>query len=827
MRKIKHLIVLCLCLSVLLLAGCDELPIDIDALLGKVSPQLHEHTLVQHDGLAPTCTEDGYLDYETCSTCDEYTTYTVVHALGHDYGEESLPSGDHHSRFCSRCTATIDEDHDWQAGEMLVEPTCMLDGAQSYVCSVCDAMKSETVASLGHDYPDNFTPNGDIHSRKCSRCTSSIDAEHAWRSGQVLVAPGCETAGEQQYDCMICGGSKTVTLSALDHDYSDEFLPNGDVHSRHCSRCTSSIDGEHAWRSGQVLVAPGCETEGEQQYDCMICGASKTVTLSALDHDYSDEFLPNGDVHSRHCSRCTSTIDADHDWQAGDVTKRPNCIETGIQVYSCNVCHATKEATLPVVDEHIAAEEWISVQSPSLLEPGKMQLLCVLCGMVLDEHSIPAASDSIPVLYMTGDYASAGKQKNEVEMSFSYVDPDGDDYEGYALIKVQGATSVNYDKKNYTIKLYKASDYDKKLKIDLGWGKESKYVIKANWVDFIQARNVVSCRLWGDMVASRNYSANQERLAALPTNGGAIDGFPIMVFMNGSFHGLYTLNVPKDEWMFGMDDSETEAILCADDWVNTDFSVLLTEFTENSSGDLVANKGGWELKYCGTDDTSWVTESFNNLILFCQEKDGAEFKAGLSQYLDVDAAIDYLIYLYAILMRDNTSKNMIWATYDGVTWIPSVYDQDGTFGMVWDGKRYAGAGDNLPKVSNGKISVNFSQGNGYFILWDKLWNNFTEEILVRYMELRQTVLSYDNMVAEFEAFRAEIPEAVYEADIEKWAASRATWWAGYDSPDHTYYEKFDYEYIYTWLEQRLANYDNAMRNIYYNIYLPSTDAPII
>jgi hypothetical protein len=184
--------------------------------------------------------------------------------------------------------------------------------------------------------------------------------------------------------------------------------------------------------------------------------------------------------------------------------------------------------------------------------------------------------------------------------------------------------------------------------------------------------------------------------------------------------------------------------------------------------------------------------------------------------------------MYAVLMRDNTSKNINWITYDGVTWIPSAYDQDGTFGMVWDGKRYASSGSNLPTVKNGKIGVGFSQGNGYFLLWDRLWNNFTEEILLRYRDLRLTVLDYDNMVAEFEAFRAEIPESIYAADIEYWAADRAAWWKGdtYDGVDN-YFEKFDYDYIYTWLAARLQKYDNAMRVIYESVYLPSTDSPAL
>jgi hypothetical protein len=292
------------------------------------------------------------------------------------------------------------------------------------------------------------------------------------------------------------------------------------------------------------------------------------------------------------------------------------------------------------------------------------------------------------------------------------------------------------------------------------------------------------------------------------------------------------MNVPKDEWMFGMDDSETEALLAADDWLNTDFSVLLDGFNENSSGDYVSNNGGWELKYFGTEKTTgsteWVTESFNDLIRFCQENDGEAFRAGISQYLDVDSAIDYLILLYAIYMRDNGSKNMLWATYDGKVWIPSVYDQDGTFGMVWDGKRYANADQYLPYVKDdGSIDVNYKLGSGYFILWDRMLNCFTEEILIRYRELRNGALSVEHIVATFEEFRACTPESIYEADFDIWADERADWLGVEGSEAEQWCTRFDWDYTYNWVEKRLEYMDLAMQNIYNNAYLPSVDTPAL
>ena len=43
-----------------------------------------DHDLIHHDGKPATCTENGYISYETCLNCD-YTTYEEIPALGHNF----------------------------------------------------------------------------------------------------------------------------------------------------------------------------------------------------------------------------------------------------------------------------------------------------------------------------------------------------------------------------------------------------------------------------------------------------------------------------------------------------------------------------------------------------------------------------------------------------------------------------------------------------------------------------------------------------------------------------------------------------------------------
>lgn len=150
---------------------------------------------------------------------------------------------------------------------------------------------------------------------------------------------------------------------------------------------------------------------------------------------------------------------------------------------------------------------------------------------------------NMPILSLTGDVSAMTKDK-AVDLRYVYGERSGT-----ASVKWQGSSSLSYPKKNYTIK------FDNAFEAVEGWGAQKKYCLKANFIDHSHARNVVSAKLWGQIVKARDIA--NDKLNALP-NGGAIDGFPCIVDLNGEFHGLYTWNIPKDGWMFGMGGGDTE-----------------------------------------------------------------------------------------------------------------------------------------------------------------------------------------------------------------------------------------------------------------------------
>lgn len=366
---------------------------------------------------------------------------------------------------------------------------------------------------------------------------------------------------------------------------------------------------------------------------------------------------------------------------------------------------------------------------------------CTDCGKI-EQRTITSADLGLPVIRLEGALNDA-ENKGAAQVGFIY-DSGTQSFACRAELTVQGATSAGFPKKNYTVRLMTEDGEKYKVRLADTWGKHSKYCLKANYVDFTQARNVVSGRLYGQIVASGEVS---EGLSGAP-NYGAVDGFPVAVFANGRFYGLCTLNIPKDEWMFGMSGSDKkQALLMGADWTE---HVALRKTTSSF-------KHGWELEYCSTEDTSWVMPSFNEMIDFVNTSNDTRFKKFVNRYVDVDRAIDALIFTTVIHGSDNVSKNIIWATYDGQVWFPSVYDMDDSWGMVWNGQDYYSAKD-FP----------FSEVAGRNALWEKLWKNFRPEITERYKELRRGPLSIANIKGEFSAFFDQIPDCLYEADAARW-----------------------------------------------------------
>jgi len=363
------------------------------------------------------------------------------------------------------------------------------------------------------------------------------------------------------------------------------------------------------------------------------------------------------------------------------------------------------------------------------------------------------AEEDIPLVFF-GD--ALPQTKDEVIMPFRYISKT-QDIRGYCKTKAQGNSSLSYPKKNQTVKLYTDAECTEKLNVHFrNWPPRNKFCFKANWIDLTHARNIVSARLWGDVVKSRSHYRDIPELLQTSPNQGAIDGFPVKVYANGIYQGRYTLNIPKDAWMANMDDTlDTHCILCGEGYHSGCFrEASVGEWTDEIHDAMP-----------GAIQNRWT-----QAIDFVMNSTDEEFKASLCDYFDVESLIDYHLFGLATCGLDAYGKNQLYMTYDGRKWFASMYDMDSTWGLYWNGQSFVSSSYSRTDYEDFASSASAGYGN---LLYIRLEAVFAEELKERWEELKNGALSAENILSRFEHFTGIAPDTLVKEDFAESTANGA------------------------------------------------------
>lgn len=382
----------------------------------------------------------------------------------------------------------------------------------------------------------------------------------------------------------------------------------------------------------------------------------------------------------------------------------------------------TLKSILPVFEDNII--EKVKDASPKIVEP---------------------ANDDIPMIFITGEIPDS---KTYVSGELEYVSKSYR-FHAYTYIKLQGTSTLYLPKKNYTVNMY--SDENRSVKLNKefkNWGFHNNFVLKADYKDILHARNVVGSKLWSKVVQSRSdYDTLPEELKNSPNNG-AIDGFPVRVYVNGVYDGLYSWTIPKCDWMVGMNSANANHVL------------LNAEFYDNGDIAYQNNPCNFNTLWDGSEDyfsvevgknSAELVSSLNAIISSIINNDSAS----LEQSLDIKSAIDYFIFQEIILGVDGLANNMLLATYDMTKWYLSAYDMDVTFDLDFNGAILDYFDANMPY---------YPYNNKFSNLLQYIWNNYWDAYVERYTELRKSVLSYSSIIEEFEKYIGIFGEDVYIQD---------------------------------------------------------------
>lgn len=125
--------------------------------------------------------------------------------------------------------------------------------------------------------------------------------------------------------CLICSEMTAPgqSIMRLGHDWDDNYTVDIDptcintgYKSRHCLRCSETIDGveipltAHTWDKGTVTKKATCTEGGIKTFTCTVCQATRQEPVAETGHDIvTDEaiaptYTSTGLTQGSHCSRC-------------------------------------------------------------------------------------------------------------------------------------------------------------------------------------------------------------------------------------------------------------------------------------------------------------------------------------------------------------------------------------------------------------------------------------------------------------------------------------------------------------------------------------------
>lgn len=437
--------------------------------------------------------------------------------------------------------------------------------------------------------------------------------------------------------------------------------------------------------------------------------------------------------------------------------------------------HVTDQSGNRITDQNgneLIAQKWLVIVDKTLTQSDLPADAKAVGDAISSVIEFKPEKYGIPVLYLWGSNILSLKDKSKtLKNEVTYNFPKYNIHGTVKKFKVQGATSAYLPKKNYTL------NFDQDFVVFPNYGKQHKYVIKANMYDFSQARNIVNAKIWGKVRAdhlnvsdalqdtSGNYLTDSngnhilgETDPQLSIGGtyGAVDGFPIAVYINDQYWGLYSFNVPKDAWMAKMPSKAGYAIVDAL-WKPQGQFIKETNFQDFM-----------ELQFCGTTDTKWAMDSINKLIdaaiAHYDTKDA--FDQAILPLLDMDSAIDYFVYSLLIGNIDGIYRNYLLQTFDGTKWYFAAYDLDETYGRTPQLSTYLLPNKEGTDLYQDGITVDTITANNR--LFYQLWKFHSDEIKNRMEYLVKNALSAEQVDNAFTNYSIQIPEALRNEEVKIW-----------------------------------------------------------
>jgi hypothetical protein len=341
----------------------------------------------------------------------------------------------------------------------------------------------------------------------------------------------------------------------------------------------------------------------------------------------------------------------------------------------------------------------------------------------------------------------------------------------YAIeAKLRGASSLSYPKKNYSLRFGTGISFDD---VEHDFVDRDRVILTSTFDDNSYLRQRMAYELWSLLdptIKMRAYSA--------------------VVYLDGAYHGLYTVNdFPDDHLMEDMGLPATGNLFKAVNH-NANFRDVLW------NGDPKNNN--WSAGYEKTEGTPeqgqpGAFDDLNTFVSFAVTSDDPTFNSQIGSVINIDDYASWWLLVSFITASDSAGKNSYHyhdPTDGSALWTLVPWDFNHSFGQSWKTNR-------VPAAS----VATYTNYNGLF---NRILNHPTHgpAITARYSDLlRGGVFSKDAMLAFFDERVAEIDRSA-KRDWAIWSNAYENFgrWAGErnSADDWTTYEE-EVAYVRQWL----------------------------
>lgn len=426
-----------------------------------------------------------------------------------------------------------------------------------------------------------------------------------------------------------------------------------------------------------------------------------------------------------------------------------------------------------------------------------------------DVSSFKLLEPTLAYLDITGVDALPTGKTDDLHAYVEYRDEIGNHFKKRVILNAQGASSLNYPKKNLAMDFCEDEWVgDNTTSIQFGdWVTQDAFHFKANWIDTFRGGLAVATayKFYDDII--RDDEPLYERAGLKDYNTKALyhpDGFPCIISLNGQFQGLYAWQLKKHRKNMNMEKDNPKHV-----WFQ-----LETYTSSFDTGEM--NWNHIEIKNpkkVGDESRAYIQTfaNYNNELKALEESsNGQAMREAISARYDITSMVNMIIHGVVTSNIDGFGKNANFFTYDGKKWFVMPYDLDETFGNSWIASFQFPAEWSYLFTDYSLLDTRRKQPFNWISRY------FWQDIKDKYRQLRDNgTISTENIIKYLTDWNTRVGQENYSREYTKWSECPSSkmsiiseqWefiedWTDYSSDDID-----DFSYSHEYKKGDLCRYD--------------------